>query len=215
MGLFDMIISEMPLPDFPEDLEFTNIQSKCTPAQAMVKYKIASDGQMYEEKSEYEWVEDESILGGHFNTLYSEWVPCNFTKEIVFYQYWHHEDYDYQNSIAFETGNVHYKATVVNGKVTDVKCTGKVLPVKLTDEEVEERLRRYEESSRKVKEKMTKSRKESPTPTQKLVDDISNQIANKPAISDQSDYIKVINNIEKLIEEWRDKHDPWYEKEKV
>lgn len=215
MGMFDTIISEMPLPDFPEDLEFTNMQSKSTPAQAMVKYKIASDGQVYEEQCEYEWINNDSIVGGHFNTISSEWVPCNFTKDIEFYQYYQHKDYTYENDIAFETGNVHYLAKVVKGKVIDLKCTGKLEPIKLSDEEVTQKRIRYEEGSRKAREKMVKNRKENPSVSQRLVDEITNLIDSRPAISDQSDYIKVINGIEKLIEEWRDKHDPWYEKENV
>ena len=54
---------------------------------------------------------------------------------------------------------------------------------------------------------------EVPLPTQKLVDDIDNLINNKPAIADQSDYIQIINNIQKLIAGWRETNDPCYEKE--
>jgi hypothetical protein len=161
-------------------------------------------------------VDDASIVGGHFDTTESEWVFCSHISQVItFYHYWNHPDYTYDQGFYFESGCIEYSAKIVKGRVTSIECIEKKLPVKLSDEEVEIKRAEYEKNAKVTRERMIESRKLHPTSNQKLADDIASLIENKFAISDQSDYIKIINGIEKLISEWRDKHDPWYEKEKV
>jgi hypothetical protein len=216
MGMFDNIKVDMDLPEWPEELKIKSFQTKSTPSQAMVNYRIGVHGNLYQENCEYKWVDDTSIVGGHFDTTESEWVFCSHISQVItFYLYWNHPDYTYDQGFYFESGCIEYSAKIVKGRVTSIECIEKKLPVKLSDEEVEIKRAEYEKNAKVTRERMIESRKLHPTHSQKLADDIASLIENKFAISDQSDYIKIINGIEKLISEWRDKHDPWYEKEKV
>lgn len=216
MGMFDIIKVEMDLPEWPEELKIKSFQTKTTPLQAMLNYKITVDGNLYQENCEYKWVDDTSIIGGYFDTDKSEWVFCDhITQVITFYHYWNHPDYTYDQGFYFESGCIEYSAKIVNGRVASIKCIEKKLPVKLNDEEVEVKRAEYDKNLKVTRDRLIESRKLHPTSSQKLVDAIAYLIDNKYAIPDQSDYFKIINSIEKLISEWRDKNDPWYEKEKV
>jgi hypothetical protein len=57
---------------------------------------------------------------------------------------------------------------------------------------------------------MRERRMNRPSTTEELVDDIDSLIKNKPAIFDRSDLISTLNKISDRIEEWRKKHDFWY-----
>jgi hypothetical protein len=57
MGMFDSLICEMELPEFPEGVEITTFQTKSTPNQSMSTYKITADGNFLEKHSKSEYIE--------------------------------------------------------------------------------------------------------------------------------------------------------------
>lgn len=215
MGLFDWIKCEMPLPEWPEDMSVETFQTKSLPAMCMATYKIAADGYLYLKKEESEWIDDPNdMLGGYFKYGKAEWCRCDeFTGVITFYEYFQHRNYTTDRSEYFEIGHIDYQAKIVNGKVEAIVCSENIEPKELSGEELAKKLADSAERVKEFRQRSIKYRKENPSPTQKLMDDIDNLINNKPAIADQSDYIQIINNIQKLVAGWRETNDPWYEKE--
>ena len=122
MGLFDEIICEYPLP-LPEDLKgysgskiFQTKDLDC----CMQSYKIDKDGYLHIEKFEREWEpgneDSKSFIGklGHFKTIKKWFEQLNTTTTIVFYDYQHSENTDYDYLIEYEI-------IFVDGKATSVK----------------------------------------------------------------------------------------------
>ena len=212
--MFDYLICEMQLPEWPEDISVGTFQTKSLPAMCMATYKIASDGYLYLKKEEAEWVDNpEDVIGGYFKYGKAEWCRSDeFTGIISFYEYFHHRNYTTDESDRFEIGHIDYQAKIANGKIESLVCSENVEPKELSEEELAKKLADRAEHLKNIRQRNIKYRKENPSPTQKLMDDIDNLINNKPAISDQSDYIKIINNIQKLVTGWREIHDPWHQK---
>lgn len=211
MGMFDYLICEMPLPDYPFDQVYT-FQTKCTPCQCMTTYKITEDGSIWVKRIKQEWVEADNFSGGYFKETDAQWVLCeHYNGIITFYDYYPHQDYSVEKSDEFDIGCIEYEATVVDSKVVGLVCTKNNPPVHLSPEEVNNRRQKCEEARRANRRKMMQYRKDHPSPIQQFVDDIDAIIQNKPAVYDQSDLAIILNKIETRVSEWRKANDPWHE----
>ena len=96
MGMFDTIKCEYKLP-LPEDLQECDslawdeieFQSKSLGepifGASLDTYTITEDGQLYLDKINREWVEDESELGGHVEEKSDGIERQDYTGEIEFY----------------------------------------------------------------------------------------------------------------------------------
>lgn len=86
MGMFDHLICEVPLPDGHSPTEV--FQTKDTPAQTIVTYRITADGELLERQVETQWVEDpDAMFGGHLREVEGteRWVPVPYHGDIEFY----------------------------------------------------------------------------------------------------------------------------------
>lgn len=212
MGMFDYLICEMPLPDYPDFDKVYTFQTKCTPCQCMTTYKITEDGSLFVKKAKHKWIENDSLVGGYMQEIDADWVFCDhYTGEIVFYDYYVHSDYTTDTSDEFVIGCIEYTAVIIDSKVTKLVCTKNVAPVHLSKEEVEARRKKSEIAIAENRRKMVQYRKDNPSVIQKFADDIDNLIKNKPAIYDQSDLVNILNKIEERVLEWRKTNDPWHE----
>jgi hypothetical protein len=212
MGMFDYLICEMPLPDYPDFDKVYTFQTKCTPAQCMTTYKITEDGSLFVKKAKHKWIENDSLVGGYMQETGVEWVFCDhYTGEIIFYDYYVHPEYTTANSDEFDIGCIEYAAVIVDSKVIKLVCRKNVAPVHLSKEEVEARRKKSEIIIAENRRKMIQYRKDNPSTMQKLADDINGFIKMKPVVYDQSDLIKIVNKIEQRLLEWRKDHDPWHE----
>ena len=210
--MFDYLICEMPLPNYPDFDKVYTFQTKCTPCQCMTTYKIRKDGSIYVKKSDQKWVEDDSLVGGHMEEIDVKWFPCvNYTSQIVFYDYYVHDDYTTNTSDEFDIGCLEYTAVIIDSKVTKLVCTKNVAPVHLSKEELETRRKKNEIAVAENRRKMIQYRKDNPSAIQKFTDDIDNLIKSKPVLYDQSDLMKIINKIEQRVLKWRETNDPWHE----
>ena len=212
MSMFDYLICEMPLPDYPDFDKVYTFQTKCTPCQCMTTYKILEDGRLFVKKAKHKWIENDSLVGGYMQEIDVDWVFCDhYTGEIIFYDYYVHSDYTTDTSDEFDIGCIEYNAVVVDSKVTKLVCTKNVAPVHLSKEEVEDRRKKSEIAVAENRRKMVQYRKDNPSLIQKFADDIDNLVKNKPAIYDQSDLVTILNKIEERVLEWRKINDPWHE----
>jgi len=106
MGMFDTIKCEYKLP-LPEDLEECDslvwdeieFQSKSLGepmfGASLDTYTITEDGQLYLDKMNREWVEDESEYGGHLEEKEDGVEKQDYTGEIDFYHLHMGEEQDY------------------------------------------------------------------------------------------------------------------------
>lgn len=215
MSMFDYIRCEMPLPEWPEGKKQYALQTKSFDNPCMSNYEIAADGFLYIYSRECEYSKDDSVTGISYQPLPAKrHVVKHFSGIIEFYEYYNHPNYTYDQAYAFEAGNIHYEVEVKEGVVGEIRCVSKVEPRELSDEEIEAKAKKYREQVQANRERMIQYRKENPSPTQKFADDLSNIISPRTAISDVNDYIKIINEVEKRIKEWRVEHDPWFFHEK-
>lgn len=212
MGLFDYLICEMPLPDYPDFDKVYTFQTKCTPSQCMTTYKILEDGRLFVKKAKHKWIKNDSLVGGYMQEVDVEWVLCDhYTGQIVFYDYYVHDDYTTNTSDEFDIGCLEYTAVIIDSKVTKLVCTKNVAPVHLSKEELETRRKKNEIAVAENRRKMVQYRKDNPSAIQKFADDIDNLIKSKPVLYDQSDLMKIINKIEQRVLKWREINDPWHE----
>jgi hypothetical protein len=79
MGMFDQIKLEVPLPDTDEVPTDTIFQTKDLECM-LDDYVIASDGHLYKEKWDYDWIEDESVA--MFKGRLQK-IEGSFRREIV------------------------------------------------------------------------------------------------------------------------------------
>jgi hypothetical protein len=213
MGMFDYVICEMPLQNYPEGYELRSFQSKETPSQGMSTYKISEDGFLFVKRVSREWKEClESPTG--FSEIETDlsWDLCSYyTGSFEFYDYRRHPNYDYDYPHYYEAGLFLYKAIVKSGKVEMILPIEIKLPRELSEEEIDVKEAEAQKAREKMKKEMILLRKNAPTKTQRMVDSIDNLIQNKPAIYDRSDLISILNNISAIISEWRKENDPFYE----
>jgi len=88
MGMFDYIRIEQILPGETEisKVEYQTKSFECL----MEEYVITAKGELYLEKWDYEWVDDEGYLffGGYLNKIpnsYRRTYLCNFYGDVRFY----------------------------------------------------------------------------------------------------------------------------------
>jgi len=101
MGMYDMVKCAYKLPD-PEiqDHEF---QTKCLDS-LMFSYRISREGQLYKLCSQNEWVEDDSLLGGHTESLNKWEEKMGLTGSVDMYSSIDSEWYEYR--LLFKEGMV-------------------------------------------------------------------------------------------------------------
>ena len=150
MGMYDTIICKYPLP-MPDDPKgYTgshDFQTKDLDL-ALSSYDIDENGQLFIHRHEGEWIEgnknSESLFGrmGHFKTTKRWLEELNITTTIVFYDYQHSQNTDYDYFIEYET-------VFVNGKMTSAKLikfeANNNAERKKKDIEFEEKLKRHHE----------------------------------------------------------------------
>ena len=124
MGMYDTIICEYPLP-MPDDPKgYTGSDDFQTKDfdQSLATYTIDENGQLFIHRFEGEWEpgnkDSDSFIGklGYFKTTKTWQEQLNTTTTIVFYDYIHSENTDYDYLIEYE-------AVFVVGKMTSVKLT--------------------------------------------------------------------------------------------
>jgi hypothetical protein len=236
MGMFDYIHVGTTLPEIPQGIienwgsvDKISFQTKDTPNQAMSAYKIDGAGQLWVEKTEGHWEEGEEVpedasIGtklaaiGRYVVDDRWWVFEDYTGAIQFYESYSHEDYNdcelascSDDWMRFEYGWIEYRALFKNGKlIEDIELVEHKKPQKLSDEELQERKdtqkKRREETETTLKER----RKNSPSPEQKLIDNIDRECRLVETNMDETDVSLAISNIRIIISEYRTKHDPWY-----
>lgn len=120
--MYDTIICKYPLP-MPVDPKgyagSDNFQTKDLDL-ALSSYDIDENGQLFIHRYEGEWIEGDkdskSLFGrmGHFQTTKKWLEKLNTTTTIVFYDYIHSRNTDYDYFIEYE-------AVFFDGKITSVK----------------------------------------------------------------------------------------------
>ena len=150
MGMYDTIVCEYPLP-MPDDPKgYTGSDDFQTKDfdQSLATYTIDENGQLFIHRFEGEWEpgnkDSDSFIGklGYFKTTKTWQEQLNTTTTIVFYDYIHSENTDYDYLIEYE-------AVFVVGKMTSVKLTEFTATHnaerKKKDEEYEIRLQEHRE----------------------------------------------------------------------
>ena len=217
--MFDYITCDLPLPELPEVmLEYWGTigwQTKDTPNQAMSHYNISKDRGLQETKIEgyYEEADYGKTLPYNFPKFIKtkEWVEtCIFSGSIRFYQSWKHPDEPTKSlehneeSFRFVDGWVEYSALFDKGHlIGEITLQELRLPHRRTDEELAEFHKKNKKMREQIRAKCIERRKNNPTPEERLIASIF-EIANNPQIRFPRPQIR------KLIEEYREKHDPYY-----
>ena len=122
MGMYDSIICQYPLP-MPDDLKgYTgshDFQTKDLDL-SLSTYTIDENGQLFIDRFEGEWEQgnenSDSFIGklGYYK-ITKKWLEqLNSTITIIFYDYQHSQNTDYDYFIEYE-------AIFINGKITSVK----------------------------------------------------------------------------------------------
>ena len=122
--MYDSIVCKYPLP-MPDDPKgYTGSDDFQTKDfdQSLATYTIDGNGQLFIHRFEGEWEpgnkDSDSFIGklGYFKTTKTWQEQLNTTTTIVFYDYIHSENTDYDYLIEYE-------AVFVVGKITSVKLT--------------------------------------------------------------------------------------------
>jgi hypothetical protein len=115
MGMFDYLVTEIALPDGTpaQDVNTVSDRDKHQTKSLdclMDTYVITAKGELYVNRCEYEWVDDEnSLLGGYTNPL-----PETKRRE---YLTDYHGDITFYNSLGNNTWRV-YTARFTDGRLT-------------------------------------------------------------------------------------------------
>jgi hypothetical protein len=110
----------------------------------------------------------------------------------------------------FECGWIEYDLVFYHGKLDEIIFTKDEKPVERTDDEVEHLLKESERVRKEVDERLSKNRKDNPTPEQKLIDSIDEITQRNYVIPEIEDYYTDLVEIKEKINEYRNKHDRWY-----
>lgn len=122
--MYDSIVCEypLPMPDDPKGYTGSNDFQTKDFDQSLATYTIDETGQLFIHRFEGEWEpgnkDSDSFIGklGYFKTTKTWQEQLNTTTTIVFYDYIHSENTDYDYFIEYE-------AVFVVGKITSVKLT--------------------------------------------------------------------------------------------
>jgi hypothetical protein len=237
--MYDYIRVGTTLPELPDavishwgdkvsDIAF---QTKDTPNQAMLTYRIDGTGQLWLKKVEGHWEEGKEVAEdapfsekmaamGHF-VVDSEWYEKEcFSGNIRFYESYNHPEYhelddhagDSDEWMRFVRGWIEYSTLFKDGKlVGDIELVKHEEPQKLTDEELAESKAKVAANRAKWEDIFKENRKKYPTAEQKLIDNIDRETKLAYAIFDEEDLSNALSNIRFLIKEYREKYDKWYE----
>jgi hypothetical protein len=226
MGMFDNIHCEYPLPMCPQalidrwgksigDIAF---QTKDTPNQRMSSYTITADGYLRANRKEYEWIDTpekvdktapplQAWFDRGYNKVVREWTELciHFNGAVHFYDSYPHADKksgdDYQQDM-FADGWVEYKTLFQNGKLIQISQSEHTLPVKYSQQEIDDRKTAREVAVIENKKWEQSYRHDHPTPEQKVIDAIDALIPHWPYLLPEQ--------IQNLINEYRTKHDRYY-----
>jgi hypothetical protein len=226
--MFDSIIVEYPLQSLPQRLidQWNGevvFQTKDTPDQYMSLYKIDADGKLWYEERETEWVDpvdpESEVFSeriGHLKTISTTWKQIYFHGAISFYESYNHKNYKSEYSMSdnkewqrYESGWVEYKALFKDGQMIAIDLVKDEKPQELTDEELEAKREKWAAQRAEMKAVFSKTRREHPTPEQKLIDQIYNATteAAKFELHEREWHLK---EILRLIKEYREKTDIWH-----
>jgi hypothetical protein len=234
MGMFDYIHCEYELPSCPQALidrwgassKDIAFQTKDTPAQRMSSYTITADGYLLANCKEYQWIdtpenvkEDATAMEAFFNRGYSkvtrEWTEqcLHFNGAVEFYDSYPHADKktgdDYQHG-EFADGWVEYKALFQNGKCIQISQGEHTLPIKYTQQQIDERQAEWAAAAEERRAQNHASRHKNPNPEQRLIDNIEAiLIEDQPTFGIEDLAIK-LSKTQTLINEYRKKYDHWY-----
>jgi hypothetical protein len=215
MGMYDSIKIEYPLDNLPQNLIDSwqgdiTFQTKDTPDQYMSLYKIDEGGKLWHQERETEWVKSETPDAelfadriGHMNIISKTWKQIDFHGAINFYDSYNHEEYKYEFNSGeskewqrYELGWIEYCALFKDGQMISINLVKDEKPVKLTDEQLEEKRIKWVKQREEIQENCRRNRKNSPTAEQKLIDSIY-ESTQEPVV-----IIK--------IDEYRKKYDKFY-----
>ena len=240
--MFDYIRIGTTLPELPDavishwgdkvsDIAF---QTKDTPNQAMSTYRIDGHGQLWFKQVEGRWEKGKEVADdapfsekiaamGHF-VVEAEWYEKEpYTGAINFYESYNHAEYHELDDHAgnsdewmrFVRGWIEYSALFKDGKlIGDIELVKHEEPQKLSDEELAESKAKIAAQRKEMEMSFKENRKKYPTAEQKLIDNIDRETKLAYAIFDEEDLSNALSNIRILIEEYRKKHDRWYEETK-
>jgi hypothetical protein len=234
MGLFDYIHCEYPLPSCPQalidrwgktvgDIAF---QTKDTPNQGMASYTITADGCLLVNCKEYEWVDtpenkedDATPLQAFWNLGYNkvvrEWTEqcLHFNGVVHFYDSYPHADKktgdDYQQDM-FADGWVEYKSLFQNGQLIQISQSEHTLPVKYTQQEIEDRRTAREAAMAENRARCHEMRHKNPNAEQRLIDNIEAVLIEDQPVFGIEDLAIKLSKTQTLINEYRKKYDHWY-----
>ncbi len=240
--MFDYVRVGTTLPELPDEVisrwgdKVSDIafQTKDTPNQAMSTYRIDGNGQLWFKKVEGHWEKGKEVAEdapfsekiaamGHFVTD-SEWYEKEcFSGNICFYESYSHPEYHELDDHAgnsdewmrFVRGWIEYSALFKDGKlIGGIELVKHEEPQKLSDEELAESKAKIAAQRKEMEMSFKENRKKYPTAEQKLIDNIDRETKLAYAIFDEEDLSNALSNIRILIEEYRKKHDRWYEETK-
>ena len=206
MGMFDYLKCEYKLPDLGSGADNDWIsspsiffQTKDTPSQTMSTYIISPNGELFEDYSAWNKEYQKSSIGG----------------VIRFYETMRHPDDNmdfFGGDNPYEMGWVELEAVFNNGNlVGEISLVEFRKPKKLSEEEFLEQKKANEQWQEDNAKNQREWRKESPSPSQKLIDSIYLALDPCFAISEIEDLSSSLEKIKTLINEYRQKHDQWYE----
>lgn len=111
MGMFDNITYESKFPG-------KEFQTKDTPSQGLDNYYIKEDGTLWYRDYDARWVEDPNALFGGYLDQYNERIipQPDFTGEIRFYDYDHHNNLLDEYSAYFVKGKMENFVIIHEGK---------------------------------------------------------------------------------------------------
>jgi hypothetical protein len=234
MGMFDYIHCEYELPSCPQALinrwgqsaKDIVFQTKNTPDQRMASYTITADGYLLANRKEYEWIDTpenvkedatpvQALFNRGYNKVVREWTEqcLYFNGAVEFYDSYPHADKeagdDYQQDM-FAAGWVEYKALFQNGKLIQISQSEHTLPIKYTQQEIDERQALWEAAAEERRVRDHESRHKKPNPSQCLIDRIDALIIEEPPVFGIEDLTIKLSQIQQLINEYREKYDLHY-----
>lgn len=159
------------------------------------------------------WIPDGTcFFGGSYELEDTITEPFLYTGEIIFYNSYHHPEDATTLDHDFTPGWFEYKMRFVNGvSIGQPELIEHTEPVKFTLEETQTRRSQRASDREEQKSRMQERRKNSPSPVEKLIDQID-ELTKSPGglMPEMEDYAKALRQISETIEKYRYEHDRWY-----